>query len=67
MSELHDLAKNCGSLRYARDLIETTGQVDTRPWWLESHRVLYKLFDNPPPPNDALKKLMATGKSLLQK
>jgi hypothetical protein len=33
MSALEDLAKDCGSLRYARDLIESSGQVRTRPWW----------------------------------
>lgn len=33
MSALTDLAKDCGSLRYARDLIESSGQVQTRPWW----------------------------------
>jgi hypothetical protein len=33
MSALEDLAKDCGSLRYARDLIESSGQVLTQPWW----------------------------------
>jgi hypothetical protein len=33
MSALEDIAKDHGSLRYARDLIESKGQVLTRPWW----------------------------------
>jgi hypothetical protein len=33
MSALDDLALACGSRRYARDLIESSGQVQTRPWW----------------------------------
>lgn len=33
MSTLENLGHAMGSLRYARDILESKGQVLTRPWW----------------------------------
>ena len=33
MSILENLGHAMGSLRYARDVLESKGQVMTRPWW----------------------------------